>query len=120
MRAKEKVDPYTSQMLLREAYDIDFGIWNHNDEARSSPLALIKMYPKEDPVSYGRRYQLIRRYGIYQIKEHFGLTISEFLQETRENVDLYLRLAAEYAVKSGREKTNLLNEVSKAAESAGR
>lgn len=100
LRSTVKVDPYTSQLLLTEAYDIDFGIADHNLPFFQGPMNLIKMYPKEDPVSYSRRYELIRRYGIYRIKEHFGLSVQEFLQQSREYVEFYLRLGAEYAVES--------------------
>jgi len=83
-----------------EAYDIDFGIADHNQPLFQRPMNLIKMYPKEDPVSYSRRYELIRRFGIYRIKEHFGFNLQEFMQQPREMVEFMLRLGAEYAVES--------------------
>ncbi|HWT39868.1 MAG TPA: hypothetical protein VN081_01150 [Dongiaceae bacterium] len=100
LRSAVKVDPYTSHLLMMEAYDIDFRIADHNLALFQGPMNLIKMYPKEDPVSYSRRYELIRRFGIYRIKEHFGFNIEEFLHQPREYVEFYLRLGAEYAVES--------------------
>jgi hypothetical protein len=115
LRSKGKFDPHTTRLMLMEAYDIDYGIANHELEMYQGPLNLVKMYPKEDPVSYSRRYETIRRYHIYRIQDHFGFNLKEFLDQPREYVDFMLRLGGEYATAGARAQTDAL----RAAEELG-
>jgi hypothetical protein len=101
-----------------EAYDIDFKIADHNNPVSNSPFALVKMYPKEDPVTYSRRYMLFRRHHIYKIYEHFGLNIAEFLQLPREYVELYLKLGAEYSAEKSTSQSEALKAVKEAEAAA--
>lgn len=95
MEAKANVDGFTSSLLLREAYETDFGICDHRLEHNQGPMALIKLNPKEDARSYSRMYETLRRYVKYDIRELFGYTPDQFLELPREYVEFFFRLAVE-------------------------
>ena len=105
-----KMDSITSQLMIIEEYDQQYGIYDHNREDR--PLALMAMHPKEQYTYFGPRAQKMARFMFYNLTERFGLSWAEFIQQTRADCELQLALAAEY--------TKHLERVTSGAEAAAR
>ena len=101
-----KVDSITAQLLIMEEYDQHHGIFDHNREDR--PMALMAMHPKEQYTYFGPRAQKMARFMFYNLTERFGLSWTEFIQQTRSDCEIQLALAAEY--------TKHLNRAADAAE----
>ncbi|MNZ70288.1 hypothetical protein D3C78_886210 [compost metagenome] len=91
-----KLDGISAQLVLRDAYDIDYGIYDHiNDKSR--PLALAARFDKEDYHEYGGLYRAIYQYNVNEIYKRWGFTVVEFLNLPREIHRLILRITAEDA-----------------------
>lgn len=92
----QRVDSITAQLVLRDAYDIDYGIYDHVND-RSRPLALAARFDKEDYHEYGGLYRAIYQYNVNEIYKRWGMTVVEFLSLPREFHRLILRITAEDA-----------------------
>lgn len=86
-----KVDNITAQMLLREAYETSYHIYNH-DAADANPLAVVSHHYKEDVCEYGPLYRMFHTYRLKDINKHWGLSIEEFLALPREYTELMISI----------------------------
>lgn len=81
-------------MALREHYETFFGIYDHDGE--NVPLmATVLSHDKEKFLPYSRFTQMSRKYIDYGIKELWGLTLDEFLDRPRAEVEMLLDIAAD-------------------------
>lgn len=92
MSGKKMLDSITLKLVMREQYETMYDICNHDN---SSPLALVEMHKKERIVPYGRYNHLVNMFCLYEIREMTGLTLTEFFELTRVEVEHLLDLAAE-------------------------
>ncbi len=92
-------DSYQTQLVLREMYETQYGIFNHDDpiNERERPLSIVALHPKENWTKWSRLYRTIRRYDFHDIKGKFGLSLTEFLELPREIVELLFEISAERA-----------------------
>lgn len=114
----EHIDSISAQLLLRDAYETSYTIYNHDSED-AHPLALVSMHPKENATEYGPLYRTVYHYRLKDVNKYFGLNLHEFLSLPREYTELIFRIIDEEAA---RDAQNLANaeEGIKAAESQGR
>lgn len=92
MSGKKTLDSITLKLILREQYETMYDVYDHTN---SSPLALVEMHKKERVIPYGRYSHLVNMYCLYEIREMTGLTLTEFFDLTRVEVEHILDLAAE-------------------------
>ncbi len=71
---------YDLRLVLMEFYETQYQIYNHDDPALQSPLALVSLHPKENATEYSLLYRYLERYRLTGIKEEFGLSVLEFLR----------------------------------------
>lgn len=94
-----KLDSISAQLVLRDAYDIDYGIYDHVND-RSRPLALVGRFDKEDYNEYGGLYRAIYQFNVNEVHKNWGFTLTEFLDLPREIHRLVLRICSEDAARS--------------------
>lgn len=70
------IRPTTAELMLREAYLIDYEIRPPN--APYHPLDVVRLYDKEDVVEGGAVRSLMRKYHRYDIKGQWNLSWNEF------------------------------------------
>lgn len=87
------------QIILREAYEIAYGIYDHVHGPIDRTMSLVALHPKENYNEGSRLYQTIRRYRIYEVNKHFGLNLTEFLELPREFTELIFSILSEEAQK---------------------
>lgn len=104
------VDSISAQMLLREAYEISYYIYDHN-RPDSHPWALCMHSPKEDSATYGPLHRKIASYRLRNIYDKFGLNLSEFLDCPREVTDLLLKMADAEMVEKDRSLEEIEREL---------
>lgn len=85
------------QILLREAYDIAYEIYDHRNGSPNRPLALVAHHPKEDYGRHSLLYRTIERYRKYEIYKHYGLSLVEFLELPRDIVEFMFETLSEEA-----------------------
>ena len=93
------LDSISAQLVLRDAYDIDYGLYDHAND-RSRPLALVGKHEKEDYHEYGGLYRSIYQYHVNEVHKNWGFTLTEFLDLPREIHRLILRICSEDAARS--------------------
>lgn len=90
------LDSIDAQLLLHELYDRSFEISDHRDLRR--PLSLVAMQPKESTGPYSRMMRHYRRFAALRIGELFNISIDEFLNRPREQVEWMYRIAEDKTV----------------------
>lgn len=97
----EKVDSITARLILLDAYETTYGIYNHADEManRDRPLALIAMHPKEDFSTHSALYNTIRRFRKYKVghPDNFNMSLTEFLELPKDISDFLMDIMASEA-----------------------
>ena len=96
-----------------EAYETNYGIYNHDEVNVNKPLALVAMHPKEDAINDNSMRTLISRYRIHEINKHYGLTLLEFIALPREYVQYIFADIVKEAAKENVKTAGLLAEVGK-------
>lgn len=98
-----------AQMLLLEAYQTSYGIYDHfNSDARNNPLKIVAMHPKENVIDLGPKINLMRRYMLYNVRQYSGKSFEDFVALPRHEVKQWLDLCEE-ATKKDTGKLNGLN-----------
>lgn len=111
-----EVNGYEAEIILREAYDIAYGICDHNRED-ISPLSLVKMHPSEDYEAISPFKQKIKRYYKYEVFDKFGLNLTDFFKLPRDVTEYIFQLLYETALE---ENPNVQDELDKIEKSIKR
>lgn len=98
LKEVEQTDSITAQLLLQEAYEQSYGIYNH-DAADAHPWALALNSDKEDYTPFSPLYNLFYRYRVRDIYKRWGLSITELLEMPREFVELVFDISKEEDIK---------------------
>lgn len=84
-----------AQVLLRLAYEIDYGIHDHTVDL--GPLASIKMHETERYYKHSSMYRSITKYRLLRIKDNFNLSILEYLALPRDYQEMLEDITQEFA-----------------------
>lgn len=95
--ATGRYDNITAQMLLNEAYDIEYGLYNHNDPLLEHPFQGQLMTEGEKLLLDSPMKELYKAYSIYQIHKWFGITLLEFINLPAVRFDMMIETADELA-----------------------
>lgn len=76
-----------AKIKLKEAYDIQYGIYDHDDPALGHPLQYHLMVDQKRLRKYGMYREYLRRYHVFQIQKYFGLSFIEFMNQPITEVD---------------------------------
>ena len=103
-----KVDYLEGQLILREAYDHSYQIFNHplqfqqdqvaKDKALTRPLSLVAHVYAEDTAAALPLIDVIDEFNRLKIHQHTGLNLAEFLDLPREYTEA-IRVSAERAMR---------------------
>lgn len=76
------MDSSTTVLALREVYETQYGIFNHDapNVAKEAPLALVAMHRKEDAYSYSMERHYLWRFRLHKIPEKWGLSLNQWLE----------------------------------------
>ena len=106
---KKSLGSYETQLLLRELYDQNFQIADHNNNSR--PMSLVAMQTKETQGPYSRTYRLYQRFASLDVGGLFKLSITEFLAHTREEVEMMFTIAEHHAQTKGQQDSATLGRI---------
>lgn len=105
------MDNVTAQLVLNEAYDIGFGIFNHDHDSLWNPLSMVAVHEAEDVESYSRQEHLIRRFLMSKIHKQTGLSLTQFLELPRDMVSTVLDISREVKQDDDEYTQELLDEL---------
>jgi len=94
---------YELQMLLMINYDLNYGIFNHDDDNLNDlqPLALVQMHEKEKVEPHTMLYRMMMRFGKYKVSQHTGMSWPEFVQQPRDVCEHWFNVCKELETKQG-------------------
>mgnify|MGYP000014629355 CR=1 FL=1 len=93
LKSARKIDSISAQILLREAYEISYHIFDHERDM-DHPWNLVMERHKENYNKYGTLYRTVYTYRLRDVHKRFGLNLEEFLELPREMVELILDICA--------------------------
>ncbi len=93
----KNVDSISAQLLLREAYEMTYGLIDEAEE-NPHPWELVSTTPKEEINKYGPLYRTLRAYRLNNVNDKFGYSFTEFLALPRNLVDEIFTICEEEAV----------------------
>lgn len=91
-----------AQVILKEAYDIQSGLYNHEDPALSHPLQLHLWTEKKSVRKWGMLKEYQRKYHIHQIKRYYGIDFIDFMGLPIDIANFLLESANELADEDAR------------------
>lgn len=89
---KKSLTSYEQQLLLREMYEQEFGIYNHNLNPVDRPLSLVELHDKEVTMPYSREARLMHRFASLRLGEIFNISFPDFLNQSRARVEYMIKL----------------------------
>lgn len=107
METVPEISYIQASILAMEAYDIEFGICQHNDY--DNPLSLVSMHRAEDYITGGRLEMLAQRFRRRKVATHLGISFLELLEMPRYMVDIILNVANKAETEAGQEAQRILN-----------
>lgn len=87
-------DNFMSQILLFEAYDIDYGIYDHNNSAPEDVLKLVAKHAIEDVDQKTLLDIYTERFVLLDVYSTTGLSLERFWKLDRLDADKILELCA--------------------------
>lgn len=117
MQRAEKLDSISAKLLLLEAYETMYRIYNHENAPLNErgdpirPLALVAMHPQENDTNYSSLHRLIARYALHDIGDKFKISITEFLRLPHEITDLLFRISSDKIIAGGKEAEKIVKSL---------
>jgi hypothetical protein len=125
LRHSKKTDYISSRLLLRQAYANTFGIFDYlkqeqlelfsTDAASKRPLAMMALHPAEDHCKGSRIYELIKLFPILKIYQHYGMSLTDFLELPHDYADLILTESSNRYKKDAEQNESLINKLKRNA-----
>lgn len=96
--------PLEAQLVLQEAYETVYQLYDHDTDSYDHPLALVSLHPKEDPATYSRLYGELARFAHEElIRDLWGLSVIDLLNMPKDVVDEIYRLTRQITADRGEE-----------------
>lgn len=121
LREAKKTDPIGSKMILNQAYENTFGIYDYVSQAMKErnltepnlkePLSSVSMHYAENYCETSRLYELIQLYDICKIYQIYRISLSEFLEYPHDVVEYMLKTASEKTRKENSQTESMLEEL---------
>lgn len=90
-----KSNSVDSQIIMRDFYENEFGIFPHFNPNKRRPLASVAIHPAEEQIDDSLLEEAIRSYTKRNIRDLYSLNIVEFLDLPMHVVNLLIKIADE-------------------------
>lgn len=101
-----RYDNILAQMVLNEAYDIEYGLYDHDNPDLSHPLQGVLSVETEHTLSQGPVKTLFEIYYKAGIQKYFGISLLEFIELPAIRADQLLKIANDFT----RQENELVEE----------
>lgn len=81
------------EILLREQYEQDYKIFDHDLHGANRPLALVAACPKEDVGETSALYRFMWRYDHHGMFSKFGIPFDQFVDLPHDVVEMLFKVA---------------------------
>jgi len=121
LREVKKTDPISSKIMLRQAYENTFGVFNYAqqafDESRITdpslkrPLAIVGMNDAEDYCNTSKLYELVKVYADEKVYDYYHLSLQDFLDLPHDMCDFIIADCKLRRKKDDKANANLINSL---------
>lgn len=73
-----QMNAVSTELVSRMLFDMDYGLFDHENKGQDTPLAAILYHPAEDLIEGSMHFEMIRNYRAYDIRKSFGLSLEEY------------------------------------------
>lgn len=94
-----KFNPILAQIFLKEAYDIEYNIYNHDAPELSHPFQTSLYTEAKTVTKFTPLETLMEKYYHHQISKYFGMTFLEFIDLPADKADMVLDKAWEWIMR---------------------
>jgi hypothetical protein len=77
---KNRLSSIDAQLVLRDQYEVKYGIYDHTREDAAHPLQLVFQHWSEDTVTNGELHERIKRYIDLDIFKYTGIPFDRFME----------------------------------------
>lgn len=81
---------------MRDLYEEEYGICNHRSISGIRPLSSVAMHPSEDFNTNSKLEEVLALYLQKNIREQYGLSITEFLDLPIDVIDMLIKVSDEH------------------------
>jgi hypothetical protein len=90
-----RVTSTEAQLVLRDFYENDYGIYNHANPKADNPFAMVLHHWCEDTVAFGPLHDEMEKFLQLDVPKHFGLSWDEFLNRPEYECRMMFTLIAQ-------------------------
>ena len=101
-----RYDNITAQLILTEAYDIEYGLYDHDNPELEHPFQSQLMFEQEKILDHSPMMRLYETYSLYQIQKWFGISLLEFINMPAVRFDQLIKLSNKLAEEENERLTN--------------
>lgn len=102
---------HRARIILKEAYDIEYGLYDHDDPTLDHPLQYHLMSEQNKIKKFGLYRQYLKQYYLFRIKEFFDISFEEFMNTPMDKVDDIIAVAAELMESASGDQNQQLNQL---------
>ena len=84
-----------AQMVLRDHYENDYGIYAHAKQLADHPFALVLQHWCEDTITNGPLYDRTKKFIDLEVTKYTGLSLNAFLELPTYHCEMILRICAD-------------------------
>jgi hypothetical protein len=89
------MDSVNARIVLLSWYESKYGIYNHFNTRKDRPMALISMHSESEDINDGSILEeAMSTYVKFNIKDTFGLSLDEFLNNPRDVCQMMGKIAS--------------------------
>lgn len=115
-----KLNYIAATIVLRDAYEQMYGLFNHEHLGSKRPLALVARHPSEDVFTYSRSYNTIRRFIENDVGSSLNCSLTEFLQMPREYTRLVMEIITERRARKNQSAADIERKLKQELQNADR
>lgn len=87
------LDSMSAQLVMAEAYEQAYGLFDHEQDSGRTPFASLLMHSKEVYAPMSRLYEIFRDFYTFKIGQDWNTDIQTFLSLPREFTDLMFEIS---------------------------
>lgn len=111
-----KFNPILAQIFLKEAYDIEYGLYDHDAPEMSHPFQTSLYTEGKTVTKFTPLERWMDKYYHHQIHKYFGLTFMEFIDLPIDKADMFLDKAWAWMMEEKQAAENARKQLERGAE----
>lgn len=108
-----KVNSVDAEIMMRDFYEHEFGIYPHLSANKKRPLASVAIHPAENTIEHSLLEEAIRTFIKHNIGDMFKLSLLEFLELPMDVVQILIRVASDAVMQKNQLVSNVERELGK-------